>query len=80
MIPPRGPIPREVGDAPRHLKPTAITVVGSEHTLPTEQVRRLVGTTKFARNSQDDPTKRGFDHAVDMGTINEHTESEHILR
>lgn len=75
MIPARGPIPAAVGDALRRLKPAGITVVGSERTLPTAQIRRLVGKAKFTRKAEDDLTKRTFGRALDMGWPSEYGET-----
>lgn len=67
FVPSSGPIPASVIKAYRATKPAemrqqvvvsdpVVTVVGSERALPTAQVRKLIGKTRFTRIASDNPS------------------------
>ena len=56
-VPPSGAVPEQVGAAYRLVAPTRVEVIGTEAQLPTRQVRAVVGSKKFVRISDTDPSR-----------------------
>lgn len=56
-VPPSGAVPEEVGAAYRLVAPTRVEVIGTEAQLPTRQVRAVVGSKKFVRITDTDPSR-----------------------
>lgn len=56
-VPPSGAVPEEVGAAYRLVAPTRVEVIGTEAQLPTRQVRAVVGSKRFVRITDADPSR-----------------------
>lgn len=56
LVPASGPIPQSVSKAFAALRTDWVHVIGTERSLPTAQVRKLVGEIAFERIAVDDPS------------------------